>query len=393
METRYKKTKLACYGGYTVQAIINNFLPILFVVFQKNFGLSYEKLGRLVLINFFVQIFADITTPFIVKKIGFKKSAVLCHFLAALGLSLLSFLPKILPSPYTAIIICVMIYAFGSGIIEVVISPIVEYLPTDNKAGNMAVLHSFYCWGQAFTVIISTVLVKVFGYGFWNFIPLVWAIIPLSNMFFFSTVSVVEPIEEENEKSNKKDFKSKKFVFLVILMICSGASEISMSQWASIFAQNGLGISKFAGDLLGPCTFAIFMGIGRILYAAFAEKIPFLKILVVCSILCTACYLVVGFVNNPVIALIGCGFCGITVSFFWPGTLSFAVKTFPQGGTFMFSFIALSGDIGCSLGPWILGITADKINLQSGFVVASVFPIVMLITALLFARENKMLKK
>ncbi|MCQ2450428.1 MAG: MFS transporter [Clostridia bacterium] len=386
MSLSYKRTKIACYGGYTVQAIINNFLPILFIVFYKEYGFSYEKLGRIIFINFFVQIFADISSVFIVKKLGFKKTAILCHALATLGLCSFSFMPFIIGNNYISIIIPVIIYAFGSGIIEVVISPIMEYLPTENKAGNMAVLHSFYCWGQAFTIVITTLLVFAFGYGKWQFIPMVWAVIPFLNMINFATVPVVTPKEEDKKATEKVNYK--KFIYLIIIMVCSGACEIAMSQWASFFAQEGLGVSKFVGDLLGPCCFALFMGTGRILYAVFSEKIKYLRVVGILSIACALCYLVSGLSTNPIIALLGCGFCGFTVSMFWPGTLSFAVKTFPNGGTLMFSMFALAGDIGCSSGPWILGIVANNFDLKTGIWVCSVFSIIMFAVAVLFSKEN-----
>lgn len=387
MKDKILRTKIACYVGYIVQAIINNFLPILFIIFKEQYGLNYEQLGRLVFINFFVQIFADISSPFIVKRIGLKSSAVVSNGLAAFGLISLCFTPILIQNHFLAITLSVVIYAFGSGIIEVVISPIVEYLPTSNKSGNMAVLHSFYCWGQAATIIVTTLLVKVFGYGNWRFIPLVLAIIPFFNMINFFTVSVVE--RKEDSKKKKEDINIKRFIYLVIFMICSGASEIAMSQWASLFAQKGLNVNKFAGDMLGPCAFAILMGIGRIFYALMSKRISFLRITAVLSAMCLACYLLAGISKNPVIALLACAFCGLSVSMFWPGTLSFSIKTFPNGGTSMFGLFALSGDLGCSLGPWLVGIVADKTNnLPLGIISCSVFPILMFVTALLFMKEN-----
>jgi len=386
----YNKTKIACYGGYTVQAVINNFLPVLFIVFQNRYNLSYEKLGRIVFINFFVQIFADVFSSKLVKWIGLKKSAVLCHFLAFLGLGSLSFLPKIIPNTYFAIILSVIIYAFGSGIVEVTISPIIEYLPTDNKSGNMSVLHSFYCWGQAFTIVLSTVLLKIYGDSFWAFVPLTLAVIPFVNMIFFMFVPVVE-YEKKNEEQGQKEekyYKNKKFIYVIILMITSGACEIAMSQWASIFAQNGLGISKVKGDILGPCAFALFMGVGRILYAVLSEKVDFPKVAIISGIMCFICYLVVGLCEIPIISLIFCALCGITVSTLWPGTISLATKTFPNAGTGMFSIIALCGDMGCSVGPWIVGLVADRYTLNIGLLATSVFPITLIITALLFMKEK-----
>jgi len=389
MANTYKKTKIACYGGYVVQAIINNFLPVLFIVFRNEYGLSYEKLGRLLFINFFVQIFADIFSSKLVYWIGLKKSAVVCHFLATMGLISLYFLPKFMSNTYIAIIISVVIYAFGSGIVEVTISPIMEYLPTDNKSGNMSILHSFYCWGQAFTIIASTVLLKVFGFNLWGLVPLTLAIIPLLNMIFFLTVRVVENNAPKKENSKcQKIYSSKKFIFIVVFMVCSGACEIAMSQWASLFAQNGLGISKVKGDILGPCAFALFMGTGRVIYALFSKKIDFLKVVLASAVMCFICYVTVGVSQNPVISLVFCAFCGITVSTLWPGTISLATKNFPNSGTLMFSIIAFCGDIGCSIGPWLVGAVADKSTLKTGILVTSLFSVVMIVTAVLFPKEN-----
>jgi fucose permease len=265
MSVSYKKTKLACYTGLTVQAIINNFLPILFIIFQRDYGLNYEQLGRLLFINFAIQIFADFITPYIVKFIGYKGSAIICHFLAAFGLSLLFVLPSIMTDFYSAVVISVIVYAFSSGILEVVMSPIMELIPEDNKTANMAFLHSFYCWGQALTVIVTTLLVKLLGFADWSFIPLLWAIIPFLNMFFFMRVPFVEPPKTQNEKTSKDFIKKREFLCFLIFMLCAGANEIAMSEWASVFAQNALGVSKTIGDLTGPCAFAILMGSGRII--------------------------------------------------------------------------------------------------------------------------------
>ncbi len=390
MDNGYKKTRLACFGGYIVQAIINNFLPILFVVFRREYGLSYESLGRIIFINFFTQIFADLLSPLIVKAIGYKGSAVVCHFLAVSGLVLLAVLPNIIGNTYLAIILSVVVYAFGSGVIEVVISPMTELLPTKNKSGNMAVLHSFYCWGQAITVILTTVLLKVFGNTYWQTVPLVLALVPALNMIFFCFVPDVKEKEEVKKSSKTNVLKEKAFYIFIIIMICSGASEIAMCQWASVFISDALGIKKVLGDILGPCAFALFMGTGRILYAFFSEKISYLKIVSVLSLVTVFCYVGVALVKIPAISLIFCAVCGFSVSMFWPGTFSYAAKTFPKGDTLMYGILALSGDLGCAMGPWLLGIVAEIKGLNLGFLATSVFPLLLFIMALLcFAKKEK----
>ena len=386
---KYTSTKLACYVGYVVQAIINNFLPILFIVLNKNYGLNYEMLGRIILVNFGVQFLTDALTPKIVALFGYRKCMVISQWGAAAGLCLLAILPQIMSNVYLAINISVVIYAVGSGLLEVLVSPLIENLPTDNKKANMSFLHSFYCWGQVFTVILTTLMVRVFGFANWQFIPLVWAIIPFFNGFAFIKVPFIEPISGDKSEPIKNLIKNKTFIGIMIMMFCAGASEIAMAEWASMFAQEGLGVSKVIGDLAGPCAFAVLMGTGRITHAAIAEKIPFKTVLITMSIACIICYIITGGSASPVISLIFCAICGFTVSSFWPGLYSQASSSFPLGGTAMFSIFALCGDLGCSIGPWLLGVIADATNLATGFLCCTVFPAVMMITALCVLPSQK----
>lgn len=385
----YTPTKIASYVGLFVQAIVNNFLPILFIALQDVYNIGYEKLGRIILFNFITQLVTDILTPKIVGVLGYRKTAFMCQGFAALGLSLLSFLPRIMPDPYVGIVISVTVYAFASGLMEVILSPLVEMLPTKNKSGNMSILHSFYCWGQAVTALVTTFLVSLFGYANWMYIPIIWAIVPFINMFSFLKVPIIEPEPERKSNSLKKLLSSPLFRCFMVMMLCAGASEIAMAEWASMFAQKALGVSKVIGDLAGPCAFAIFMGTGRVLYARFAERVSFRKTVMVLSALCAACYLTAAFVNIPLLALISCALCGFTVSVMWPGTYSAGSKAFPHGDAVMFSVFAMCGDLGCCLGPWILGIIADIKSLHTGFAVTAVFPVIMLITAIFFFKEDK----
>lgn len=380
MSNPYKKTQVACYVGYVVQAIINNFLPILFVIFSKTYSLSYEQLGRIVFINFSVQIVSDVLSPLIVKLIGFRGAVITCHGLAASGLVMLSVLPKLIPDIFTAICLSVIVYAFGSGIIEVILSPMIELLPTVNKAKGMAFLHSFYCWGQALTVVVTTLLISLLGSENWRFIPLIWAVIPFVNMLAFTRVPIVEPPKDE-KGGGKAMFFNFEFVCFMIFMLCAGASEITMAEWASALAQEGLGIDKVTGDILGPCAFAIFMGLGRVIFGVFAGKFSPVKALLINNVLCFICYVVVAVCKMPFFSLLACAFCGFTVSLSWPGTYSLAAERFKNGGAVMFSVFALCGDLGCSVGPWIFGFAADRISFSGGFLICAVFPVVMIVTA------------
>ena len=380
----YTPTKIASYAGFFVQAIVNNFLPILFIAIQDVYGIGYEKLGRLIMINFLTQLVTDMLTPKIVSVLGYRKTAVMCQGFAALGLSMLSFMPRLLPDAYAGIIVSVMVYAFASGLMEVILSPMIEMLPTENKSGNMSILHSFYCWGQAVTALVTTLLLNSFGYVNWMYIPLIWAAVPLINMFSFFKVPIIEPEPERKSDRLKDLLKSRLFRCFMLMMFCAGASEIAMAEWASMFAQQALGVTKVVGDLAGPCAFAVFMGLGRVLYARFSQTVSFRKAVIAMSLLCVICYLTAAFVRIPVLALLSCAVCGFTVSILWPGTYSAGAREFPRGDAVMFSVFAMCGDLGCCIGPWILGIVADAVNLNLGFAVSAVFPAVMLVTALVF---------
>lgn len=379
---KYLPTKLAGYVGFVVQAIVNNFLPILFIVFQNVYNLSYEKLGRLIVFNFATQMFIDLLTPKIVGKIGYRKAAILSQGAAAAGLILLSVLPNVLSDSYLAIIISIMVYATGSGLMEVILSPMIEMLPTGNKSGNMAVLHSFYCWGQAFTVLGTTALVYLFGFKNWILIPIIWSVIPFLNMFSFIKVPIIEPSAEQKQATFLQLIKEPKFIIYMVMMLCAGASEIAMAEWASIFAQNALGVSKAVGDIAGPCAFALFMGLGRVIYAKFSKKVSFTKLLVILNIFGFICYMVVAICKIPFVALVFCAVCGVTVSISWPGIYSAGARAFTNGGAVMFSVFAMCGDTGCALGPWLIGFLADKFSLNLGFAVASIFPLIMVICGL-----------
>ncbi len=389
MSNKYTKTKIACHIGYVVQAIINNFLPLLFIIFNTQYYLNYEQLGRLLFVNFFVQLVVDAFTPVVVKKIGYRGASIACHGLATVGLCMLGILPWLFPQHiYTCLVAAIIVYASGSGIIEVCISPIVEMLPGDKKGADMAFAHSFYCWGQMFTVLVSTLLIALIGQSHWHIIPIFWAIIPLFNMFNFMRVPIVEQPEESVSKTANTLFKDRDFWIFIVIMVCAGASEITMAEWASIFTQQALGVSKTVGDLLGPCAFAICMGSGRVIFGLFDGKFNPKIALIINNILCVLCYIGVAVLKQPTLSLVACALCGFSVSLSWPGTYSMSARHFTNGGTLMFSVLALSGDLGCSIGPWIMGIVANNTNLQTGFLVSAIFPAIMVI-ALPFLRKQK----
>jgi fucose permease len=411
MKYKYKKTVYACYIGYITQAIVNNLAPLLFIIFQQDFNLSYEKLGRLVFLNFGVQILTDLAAVRYADKVGYRKLTVLAHVLCATGLICLGVLPKILPNSYLALSIAVIIYAVGGGLIEVLISPIVEALPGDAKASAMSLLHSFYCWGQMAVVLISTILLKIVGYQIWFILPIMWSVVPIYNTFVFAKVPLVPLVKEEHRIPVKELFHSKFFRIALILMLCAGASELTMSQWASIFAQRGLGVDKVFGDLLGPCLFAIFMGIGRTLYGILGERLNIKKALLGSAILCVLCYGITIFSRIQVVSLLGCASCGFSVSLMWPGTFSLSSKRQPLGGTAMFGLLAVMGDVGGAIGPWMAGIVSESTNiinkpiqllfgsnigleqagLKMGLLAAIIFPIIMIAGLIAIGKEKRAL--
>ena len=383
----YRHTYISCFIGYITQAISVNLLPLFFVIFQDDYHISFEKLGRLIFIFFFMQIVVDLIAVKYVDRIGYRPCIAAAHIFATVGLVMVSFLPRILPSPYMGLVISVVTYAVGSGLIEVLISPILNAVPSESKAGTMSLLHSFYCWGQVFTVLITTLILRMIGTQLWYLIPIFWALIPFWNIFRFLRTPLVPPIAEEHRMNVKDLFKSKLFIIVLVLMTCAGAAEIAMSQWSSLFCERGLGVPKVAGDLLGPGLFAVFMGIGRTVYGIFGHKINLAKVMIWSTILCIGCYIVAAFSTWPVLAMVGCALCGLSVSVMWPGVLSLSAEKFPNGGTVMFGMCAVFGDLGAAAGPWMTGLIADSAGLNVGLFAGIVFPVVMILGVAGFYRS------
>ncbi len=380
IRSNYKHTFYASYAGYFVQAIINNFIPLLFLTFQGSFGLSYDKISLLIVINFGVQLCVDFLSAYFIDKIGYRVSVIAAHVFACIGLAGLSVFPFIM-NPYWGIILSIVIYATGSGLIEVIISPLVEACPSDSKSGAMSLLHSFYCWGQMCVVLFSTLFFNISGIGNWRILSLLWACVPLINGIYFCLVPIPEVLSENKGMGIGNLFKTKFFYVLAIIMLCSGASELAMSQWASAFAESGLKVSKTMGDLLGPCLFAVLMGSARVIYSKLSDKIPLSEVMTASAALCIVSYLVAGLSPVPVISLLACAVCGFSVGIMWPGTFSLAAEKIPTGGTAMFALLALFGDTGCATGPALVGrmTTLFGDDLGKGLLFAVVFPIVMIL--------------
>ena len=382
IKNNYNHTRRACYLGFVSHAAINNFAPLLFLTFKEVYNIPIEKITLLVTVNFGIQLLVDFISATFADKIGYRNLIVAAHIFAAGGLVGLGILPEIMPDKYIGLLIAVVCYAMGGGIIEVLVSPIVEACPTDNKSANMSLLHSFYCWGHVFVVVISTLFFTVFGIKNWQILAFIWAILPIINAVYFSQVPINTLAESSGESMPvKKLVSTKLFWILLLLMMCSGASELAMSQWASAFAEAGLKVSKTAGDLAGPCLFAVLMGITRVFYSKFSEKINLRKFIIGSGFLCVAGYLLASLSPFPALALVGCALCGLSVGIMWPGMLSIASEKCPAGGTALFALLALGGDLGCSTGPTLVGMTAGLAgdNLKIGILTAIIFPALLIL--------------
>ncbi len=391
MQNRYNKTITACFTGYIVQAIVNNFVPLLFLTFQRTYHIPLSQITLLVTFNFGIQLLVDLLSVSFVDKIGYRVSMVIAHILATVGIVLLTFLPELLPSAFAGILIAVMVYAIGGGLLEVLVSPVVEACPSDNKEKAMSMLHSFYCWGHVGVVLFSTLFFQIFGISNWKVLAVIWAVVPLVNAFVFTKVPMAALMEEGEIGLSLKDLLGMKlFWILLIMMVCAGASEQAVSQWASTFAEKGLGVSKTIGDLAGPMAFAVLMGSSRAFYGKYGDRINLDKFMIYSSLLCILSYLGVSLLQMPQLNLIACAVCGLSVGIMWPGTFSKASAALPKGGTAMFALLALGGDVGCSGGPTLVGMISGMMgdNLKIGILAGVIFPS-LLLTGIILCRKRE----
>lgn len=387
----YKKTLLACYLGFITQAISANFIPLLFLTFKRTYAISLDKIAIIPVLFYFIQLLVDIIATKFADKIGYRICVVASEVLSAVGLIALAILPEIMSVPFVGILIAVVLYAIGSGIIEVLVSPIVEACPFDNKDGVMSFLHSFYCWGSMAVILGSTIFFALFGVENWKILTLIWALVPLYNVFNFINCPIEKLVEDGKSMGVTKLLKTPLFWLMILLMVCSGASEISMSQWASAFTESALGVSKTVGDLAGPFLFAMFMGIARLLYGKFSHKLNLTNVMLVCAVMCTGCYLLASLSSISILGLIGCAVCGLAVGIMWPGSISISSQNCPKGGTAMFALLALAGDLGGMASPALVGSISEMAggNLKLGLLVATVFPVMLVVALIIFKSLKK----
>ena len=389
MKNNYKMTMYACFIGYVVQAVVNSFVPLLFVTFQTEYHIPLTQITLLITVNFVIQLVVDLLSAGFVDKIGYRASAIIAHACAGTGIFLLTILPELFSNPFYGILLAVMVYAIGGGLIEVLISPVLEACPTDNKESAMSLLHSFYCWGCTGVVLLSTLFFALFGTSHWKILALIWVLLPAANLILFTKVPIYSLHEEgESGMSFSELFRVKVFWLLMAMMLCAGASEQAVSQWASTFAEKGLHIQKTVGDLVGPMMFSVLMGLSRLIYGKYGEKLNLDRFMKGSCVLCVASYLCISLVPVPIVGLIGCAICGFSVGIMWPGTFSKASAAIKRGGTVLFAMLALAGDLGCSGGPTLVGFVSSAFssNLRLGILTAIVFPVLLLAGLCTFSR-------
>jgi len=389
MKNNYKMTMYACFIGYIVQAVVNSFVPLLFVTFQTEYHIPLTQITLLITVNFVIQLVVDLLSAGFVDKIGYRASAIIAHACAGTGIFLLTILPELFSYPFYGILLAVMVYAIGGGLIEVLISPVLEACPTDNKESAMSLLHSFYCWGCTGVVLLSTLFFALFGTSHWKILVLIWVLLPAANLILFTKVPIYSLHEEgESGMSISELFRVKVFWLLMAMMLCAGASEQAVSQWASTFAEKGLHIQKTVGDLVGPMMFSVLMGLSRLIYGKYGEKLKLDRFMKGSCVLCVASYLCISLVPVPIVGLIGCAICGFSVGIMWPGTFSKASAAIKRGGTILFAMLALAGDLGCSGGPTLVGFVSSAFsgNLRLGILTAIVFPVLLLAGLCTFSR-------
>ena len=391
MRKNYRRTQLACYLGFITQAICANFTPLLFMTFYRTYGISYAELALIPLVFFTTQLIVDFICARLQEKIDYRRSVVISEIASAAGLILLAFLPDLCPSPFVGVLLCTVISAIGSGLIEVLVSPIIEACPFDNKSQMMSLLHSFYCWGSVGVILGSTAFFALFGTAHWRVLACLWALIPLGNVFNFRTCPI-EPIVAEGQGMRMGELlRTRVFWLFIALMVCAGASELAMAQWASAFAESALGVSKTAGDLLGPCGFAVLMGLSRVWYGRYGEKVDLTVFMIASGLLCLCSYLLASLARQPVFGLVGCALCGFSVGIMWPGSISISSGSLPRGGTALFALLALAGDLGGAAGPAIVGNVSQAFgeDIRAGILAGIVFPLVLVVCVLLLRRLRR----
>ncbi len=395
IRTSYRATLAATYMGHITQAIVNNFAPLLFVTFATAYDIPLTKILVLVSVNFGVQLVVDLLCAVWMDAFDYRVPIVLSQVFAAVGIAGLGIFPAILPNPFVGLVLAVAIYAVGGGLTEVLISPIVQACPTENKEAHMNLLHSFYCWGHMAVILGSTLFFAVAGIENWPILAALWAVVPVVAGGLFALVPLRrldDHIPAAERISFFGLFKKPLFWLFLLMMALAGASEQAMGQWASALAEAGFGVSKVVGDMAGPCMFALFMGLSRIVTARLSRRFSVAAIMVVSACLCAGTYLLTALSPIPALSLVGCALCGLTVGIFWPGTFSFAANRLRGGRTALFALLALGGDLGSVSGPALVNFATRTLtdgSLQKGMLFATAFPLILIAAVCVLRHTRK----
>ncbi len=385
MNRNYRRTFVACCTGFVTQAIAANFVPLLYLTFHTQYKIPLGQIALISSVLFMTQLVVDILCVYLADRIGYRRCVIGSQLLSAAGLFGLAFLPELFPDPLIGLIASTVIYAVGSGLTEVLCSPIVEACPSEHKEAVMSLLHSFYCWGSVGVILLSTLFLSVFGTESWKLLACIWAVIPLLNIYNFAVCPIEPPVQNGKAMKVGNLLKMPLFWLAILLMICAGASELSMAQWASAFAEKSLGFSKAIGDLAGPCLFALTMGVSRAIYGKYGGRLDLMKFMTFSGCLCLLCYLVASLSGLPMLGLMSCVICGFSVGVMWPGSISICAEKIPTGGTAMFALLAMAGDLGGAIGPGLVGNIAQMAgdSIQAGLLVGSVFPLLLVVSVVI----------
>ncbi len=392
LPSMYKHTIRACYAGTFTMSLVSNLTPLLFVILMDSFGLTFEQVGRLTLVNFMTQIAADLVFSKPVDKWGVRPFVAGGHFLCTIGLVLFALAPMYAPhNTYIWFMVSTVLFSCGGGLLELLLSPIVQAIPGDEKARAMSMLHSFYAWGFILVVVLTTTALGVFGSANWPLIMITWAILPLATGIAFLKVPLAPQVSEEQRTRTGVLLSSAFFVVVVLGIAAGGAAEVSMSQWISAFTERALGLSKQMGDLVGVCMFALFLGIGRASYGKWGGKTDVTTLMLWGAVGSVLCFLGAALIPNPILAMACCAANGLCVSLLWPGSIVTAAARFPLAGASMFAILAAGGDVGAAFGPWAVGAVADVVpsGLRGGLLVGTIYPAIMVVCMLVVRAMNR----
>lgn len=407
----YNLAKYACYLGSGGMAIVSVLSPLLFVTFRELYGISYTLLGLLVVANFLTQLSVDLIFSFFTKYFNIHKTVRTMPIITFSGLLIYTLMPLIFPEyVYLWLIIGTIVFSASAGLGEVLLSPVIAAIPSDNPDREMSKMHSAYAWGCVAVVVISTLFLKLAGTHNWQFLALLLSLLPFANAIIFAKAKLPEISINQDAEKGGVSFKNKGIIMCFVCIFLGGATEVTMSEWVSNFIESGIGLPKVVGDILGVAMFAAMLGIGRTIYAKIGKNISSVMLFGMAG--STVCYIVASLSLNPVTGLIACAVTGLCVSMLWPGTLIYAEENFPKLGVAVYALMAAGGDLGASVAPQLVGvlsdkiavmnfaeilaqklcITAEQVGIRAGMLAAAVFPLLGVVVILIMKRFFKKTK-